>query len=68
MLFAKQNFKILRVLCVPKLSQIKTRGLLFARSLVSGSNIRLSYSKLILESVYLESEYAYCYLRVRNVV
>jgi len=67
-LFSKQNSKISRVSCVPKPSQIKMRGLLLARSLVSGSNIRLSHSKLILESVYPESEYAYCHPGVGNVV
>ena len=67
-LFSKQNSKISRVSCVPKPSQSKTRGLSLARSLVSGSHVRLSHSKLILKSVYPESEYAYCHLGVGNVV
>jgi hypothetical protein len=66
--FSKQNSKISRVSCVPKLSQISTYSFLLARSLVSGSNIRFSYSKLILESVYPDSEMAYCYPGVENVV
>ena len=49
---------IIRVSCVPKLSQIKTRSLLLARSFVSGSNICFSHSKLIIELVYPESEHA----------
>lgn len=68
MLFAKQNSRISRVLCVLKPSKISTRGLLLARSLVSGSNTRVSHCRLMYESVYPVSEQAYCYLGVENVV
>lgn len=58
MLFSKQNSKASRVSSVPKLSQISTRGFWLACLLVWGSNTRLSHSKLILESVYPDSEHA----------
>jgi len=68
MLFSKQYSNISRVSCVPKPSQINARGFWLARSLVSGSKIRLSHSKLILESVYPDSEHAYCHPGVGKVV
>lgn len=67
-LFSKQNSRISRVSWVLKPSQISTRCLPFALAFVSGSKIRRSHSRLIFESVYPDSEYAYCHLGVRNVV
>ena len=46
-LFVKQNSRIMRVLWVPKLSQIKIWGFWFVCSLVSGLNIRFSHCKLM---------------------
>lgn len=56
MRFAKQYSKILSVSYMLNLSQISTRGLLLALSLVCESNTHLSYLKLIVKSVYLDSE------------
>jgi hypothetical protein len=47
MLFLRQNLGTSRVSWVPKPSQIDTRGLPLARSLVSGLKMRLSYSRLM---------------------
>jgi hypothetical protein len=68
MLFSKQNSRISRVSWLPKPSQISTRGLPHARSLVWGSKIRFSHSKLILESLYPDALHAYCQPGVSYVV
>lgn len=68
MLFSKQNSRISRLSWLPNPSQISTCSLLFARSLVWGSKIRFSHSKLILELIYPDSVHAYCHPGVSNVV
>jgi hypothetical protein len=67
-LFVKQFFKILRVLCVLKPLRINMRGLLLARSLVLGLNTCLSYCKLMLELVYPDSLHACSYLGVKKTI
>lgn len=68
MLCSKQNSRISSVSWLSKPSQIKTYGLSLANSLVWRSKTRLSHFKLILELLYLFSEYAKCQSEVSYAV